>query len=66
MVIGSEAAAHGVQIFDMNKLLDVDVKATGSVVFDALADLSGYTNDLPTAGRSHNVVVNEEKECVTF
>ncbi|KAH8847685.1 hypothetical protein MCOR27_002952 [Pyricularia oryzae] len=61
MVIGSEAVAHGIQIFDMTKLLDIDVEATGPVVFDPIADLSGYTNDLPI-GRSHNVVVNEERD----
>lgn len=61
MIIGSEAVAHGIQIFDMTKLLDIDVEATGMVIYDALDDLTGYTNDLP-AGRSHNVVVNEEKE----
>ncbi|KAL8364938.1 hypothetical protein RB595_003973 [Gaeumannomyces hyphopodioides] len=62
MVIGSEAAAHGIQIFDMNRLLTVDVEANGGpVVFHKLDDLAGYTNEMPTAGRSHNVVVNEEK-----
>lgn len=59
IVIGSEAVAHGVQIFDMSKLVDVD--PASPVTFNNDEDLTGYWNDLP-AGRSHNVVVNEEKE----
>ncbi|PNH42963.1 hypothetical protein VD0004_g4453 [Verticillium dahliae] len=63
MVIGSEAVAHGIQIFDMTRLLDIDVETTGPVQFDAVSDLAGYTNDLPI-GRSHNVVVNEELDYI--
>ena len=63
MIIGSEAVDHGIQIFDMTKLLDIDVEASGVVIYDALDDLTGYTNDLPI-GRSHNVVVNEEKDYI--
>lgn len=57
MLIGSEAVGHGVQIFDMEKLLDVDPEEP--VLFDAKGDLAGHFNDLPV-GRTHNVVVNEE------
>jgi choice-of-anchor B domain-containing protein len=63
MIIGSEAVGHGIQIFDMTKLLDIDVEESGVVIYDALDDLTGYTNHLP-AGRSHNVVVNEEKDYI--
>jgi choice-of-anchor B domain-containing protein len=58
IVIGSEAYYHGVQIFDMIKLLHIDPAAP--VVFSNEEDLTGYFNELPV-GRSHNVVVNEEK-----
>lgn len=60
MVIGSEAQNHGVQIFDMSKLLDID--PSKPVKFHPKNDLTGFFNGpgLPT-GRSHNVVVNEEK-----
>lgn len=57
IVIGSEAQQHGVQFFDMSKLLDID--PASPVTFDGAADLAGHFNTLPV-GRSHNVVVNEE------
>ncbi len=57
MIIGSEAEGHGVQIFDMTKLLTID--PAEPVTFDAAKDLTGHFNALP-AGRSHNVVINEE------
>ncbi|KAI0551075.1 hypothetical protein F4679DRAFT_540223 [Xylaria curta] len=56
MVIGSEATNHGVQVFDMSKLLTIDpakpVKFTD-------ADAAHF-DGLPS-GRSHTVQVNEEK-----
>ncbi|KAM0322000.1 hypothetical protein ACHAQA_009741 [Verticillium albo-atrum] len=58
MLIGSELEGHGVQIFDMSKLLDIDASA-GAVIFDIEADVAGHFKDL-TEGASHNVVVNEE------
>jgi hypothetical protein len=54
MLIGSEATNHGVQFFDMKKLLDIDPKSPKT--FSTKTDLAGFFNDLP-AGRSHNVVV---------
>ncbi|KAF2716301.1 hypothetical protein K431DRAFT_20777 [Polychaeton citri CBS 116435] len=57
MIIGSEARGHGVQIFDMKKLLDLDPRKP--VNFSITADVTGHFNDLPI-GRTHNVVVNEE------
>ncbi|KAK0716089.1 hypothetical protein B0H67DRAFT_582373 [Lasiosphaeris hirsuta] len=59
IVIGSEAVNHGVQIFDMSKLLKVDAK--NPVTFSTETDVTGFWNDLP-AGRTHNVLVNEEKQ----
>jgi choice-of-anchor B domain-containing protein len=58
MVIGSEAEDHGVQIFDMTKLLDIDPATP--VVFDAKEDLAGHFMALLPLGRLHNVVINEE------
>ncbi|KAK0614712.1 hypothetical protein B0T14DRAFT_593307 [Immersiella caudata] len=59
LVIGSEAVDHGVQIFDLRKVLDVD--PSKPVVFSNEKDLtSNWSEGLPV-GRSHNVVVNEEK-----
>ncbi|TLS30960.1 hypothetical protein PpBr36_03852 [Pyricularia pennisetigena] len=58
LIIGSEATNHGVQIFDFRKLLTVD--PAKPVVFSNSRDLTARWNGLPT-GRSHNVVVNEEK-----
>ena len=57
MIIGSEAQGHGIQIFDMEKLLDLD--GDEPVVFSQ-DDLTGHFTDLP-AGRTHNVVINEER-----
>ncbi|KAF7531512.1 hypothetical protein G7054_g8812 [Neopestalotiopsis clavispora] len=58
VVIGSEATNHGVQIFDMSLLLDVDPASPKT--FSNADDLTGWFGELPV-GRSHNVVVNEEK-----
>ncbi|KAL5867290.1 hypothetical protein ACKVWM_011218 [Pyricularia oryzae] len=58
LVIGSEAVNHGVQIFDFKKLLDVEPNNTKLF---RQSDLTSHWNELPI-GRSHNVVVNEEKE----
>lgn len=57
-IIGSEAVGHGIQIFDFNKLLDID--PASPVVFDNKKDLTGHFSDLPI-GRTHNVVINEER-----
>jgi choice-of-anchor B domain-containing protein len=58
MIIGSEAPGHGVQIFDMKKLLTVD--PAKPVLFDAKLDLTGHFSGLPN-GSTHNIVINEEK-----
>ncbi|KAK4215077.1 hypothetical protein QBC37DRAFT_472274 [Rhypophila decipiens] len=58
MVIGSEASKHGVQIFDMTKLLSID---PAKPVTFATTDVTALWNGLP-AGSTHNIVVNEEKE----
>ncbi|KAG4430515.1 hypothetical protein IFR05_014001 [Cadophora sp. M221] len=57
MVIGSEAERHGIQIFDMKKLLTINPMTPKT--FDAVKDLTGHFNALPV-GRTHNVVINEE------
>lgn len=55
MIIGSEATGHGIQIFDMKKLLDID--PAKPVTFSNDKDLVGHYDKLPT-GRTHNVVTN--------
>ncbi|KAF2458122.1 hypothetical protein BDY21DRAFT_341600 [Lineolata rhizophorae] len=56
MIIGSEAVDHGIQIFDMSKLLDID--SSSPVTFNPDEDVTGQYSALPI-GRSHNVVINE-------
>lgn len=59
VIIGSEAYDHGVQIFDMTKLLNLDPAHPKNFT---LAEQTGHFLDynmLPW-GRLHNVVVNEE------
>ena len=54
IVVGSEEYGHGIQIFDLKKLLDIDYKK-GPKTFNPDTDLTAYWNDLPW-GRVHNVV----------
>lgn len=56
--IGSEAKDHGLQIFDMRKLLTVD--PASPVVFP----LSALTAHFAGFGSSHNVVANEETQMI--
>lgn len=59
MVIGSELEGNGIQIFDMEKLLDIK-PADMPKSFTNEDDLTGHwTEELPI-GSAHNVVVNEE------
>jgi choice-of-anchor B domain-containing protein len=58
ILIGSEALRHGIQIFDLSKLLQVN--ASSPVVFNNKEDLTGFWVDGLPLGRSHNVVANEE------
>ncbi|KAF5026449.1 hypothetical protein F66182_1436 [Fusarium sp. NRRL 66182] len=60
VVIGSEAVGHGIQIFDLRKLLRINPRKP--VVFDAKKDLTSHFTALLPVGRAHNVVVNEELE----
>ncbi|KAF1993512.1 hypothetical protein P154DRAFT_449993 [Amniculicola lignicola CBS 123094] len=55
MIIGSEAQNHGIQIFDMKKLLTID--PAKPVTFSNSKDLAGWYGGLPV-GRTHNVVTN--------
>ncbi|KAK3708293.1 hypothetical protein LTR37_011558 [Vermiconidia calcicola] len=54
-IIGSEAEGHGVQLFDMKKLLDLD--PSSPVTFSTETDVLGVFRGLPI-GRTHNIVVN--------
>lgn len=58
LIVGSEGAGHGVQFFDMKKLLKLSPK--NPKTFDVKKDIGwmNITDGIP--GRSHNVVANEE------
>jgi choice-of-anchor B domain-containing protein len=58
ILIGSEAEHHGVQIFDLSKLLEVN--SSSPVVFNNQEHLTGFWVEGLPLGRSHNVVTNEE------
>ncbi|KAK3380444.1 hypothetical protein B0T24DRAFT_615420 [Lasiosphaeria ovina] len=57
ILIGSELVGHGIQIFDMTKLLSIDARK-GPHTFST-SDVTGHFTDLPL-GRTHNVVINQE------
>ncbi|KAH7359280.1 hypothetical protein B0T11DRAFT_312031 [Plectosphaerella cucumerina] len=56
LVVGSEAVKHGVQFFDMKKILELD---PASPTIFSQSDLTGHWDELPV-GRTHNIVVNHE------
>ncbi|KAH7127221.1 hypothetical protein B0J11DRAFT_297905 [Dendryphion nanum] len=58
VVIGSEGVGHNIQFFDLRKLLKINPKEPKT--FNTGSDLTSLFTNLPV-GRSHNVVVNEEK-----
>ncbi|EFY99967.1 hypothetical protein X797_001385 [Metarhizium robertsii] len=57
--IGSEAPNHGLQIFDLTKLLTVDPK--NPPTFDVKKDLAAHFNGF---GSSHNIVAHEENNII--
>ncbi|KAJ7068994.1 hypothetical protein B0H15DRAFT_793898 [Mycena belliarum] len=57
--IGSEAEGHGIQVFDLLKLLDTSLAANPKT-FDIKTDLTSLYDGLPI-GMSHNVVAHEAK-----
>ncbi|KAK2810676.1 hypothetical protein FQN50_002716 [Emmonsiellopsis sp. PD_5] len=56
--IGSEAAGHGLQIFDMRKLADVGDEP---VEFDIAKDLTAHFDGF---GSSHNIVAHEDTKMI--
>ncbi|KAK7021239.1 MYND-type domain-containing protein [Favolaschia claudopus] len=60
--IGSEAEGHGIQVFDLFKLLDVSLIASPKT-FSIHSDLTGLYNGLPV-GRSHNVVAHAARNLI--
>jgi choice-of-anchor B domain-containing protein len=58
-IIGSEAVGHNVQVFDMNKVAEID--SANPVTFDPQTDLTGLFDDLPI-GRAHNIVIDWDNE----
>jgi choice-of-anchor B domain-containing protein len=57
--IGSEAEGHGMQIFDLHKLLDID--PASPVVFDNAVDLTAHYGGF---GASHNLVAHPEVDMI--
>ncbi|KAL8726143.1 MAG: hypothetical protein Q9166_006900 [cf. Caloplaca sp. 2 TL-2023] len=55
--IGSEAKDHGLQVFDMRKLLSIREPKTFSIETDLTAWYRGF-------GSSHNIVAHEEKNMI--
>ncbi|CAK5279130.1 unnamed protein product [Mycena citricolor] len=60
--IGSEALGHGIQVFDLHKLLDKSLLASPKV-FSIETDLTALYDGLPL-GSSHNVVSHEDKNLI--
>ncbi|KAF7320627.1 MYND-type domain-containing protein [Mycena chlorophos] len=60
--IGSEAPGHGIQVFDLEKLLDPSLLDEPKE-FSIETDLTGLYEGLP-AGTSHNVVAHEDKNLI--
>lgn len=60
VIIGSEAVGHNVQIFDLNKLLDLSPSAPKT--FNPSTDLVGLFSENIPIGRTHNVVVDWDNQ----
>jgi choice-of-anchor B domain-containing protein len=58
LIVGSEGVGHGVQFFDLNKLLDLTPAAPK--IFDIHTDIAWLNLTQGIAGRSHTVQGNEE------
>lgn len=59
LVVGSEGRGHGVQFFDLKKLLKLSPK--NPYTFDIRKDVAWLNITQGIAGRTHTVVGNEEK-----
>ncbi|KAF2024903.1 hypothetical protein EK21DRAFT_77652 [Setomelanomma holmii] len=62
LVIGSEGRGHGIQFFDLKKLLKLSPK--NPKTFDTKTDIAWVNLTQGIAGRSHTVRTNEEKNYV--
>ncbi|KAJ7119856.1 hypothetical protein C8R44DRAFT_624678 [Mycena epipterygia] len=60
--IGSEAEGHGIQVFDLLKLLDTSLAADPNI-FSIHMDLTAHYDELPI-GASHNVVAHAAKNLI--
>ncbi len=58
LIIGSEGVGHGLQFFDMNKLLDLSPSSPKT--FDIKTDVAWLPLNQGIHGRSHTVQANEE------
>ncbi|KNG45109.1 hypothetical protein DDE82_003134 [Stemphylium lycopersici] len=59
LIVGSEGVGHHVQVFDLNKLLDLSPK--NPYTFDKVKDVALVDIAQGVRGRTHTVVANEEK-----
>ncbi|KAK4666481.1 hypothetical protein QC763_0047370 [Podospora pseudopauciseta] len=55
--IGAESSNHGLQVFDLTKLLTITTPRTFSITSDLKARFTGF-------GNSHNIVAHEEKNMI--
>ncbi|KAJ7146546.1 hypothetical protein C8R44DRAFT_600217 [Mycena epipterygia] len=60
--IGSEALGHGIQVFDLTKLLDASLVAQPKE-FSIHTDMAAHYDSLPL-GASHNIVAHEKKNLI--
>ncbi|KAJ7210131.1 hypothetical protein GGX14DRAFT_363806 [Mycena pura] len=60
--IGSEAIGHGIQVFDLTKLLDASL-VMHPKEFSITTDIAALYDSLPL-GASHNVVAHEKKNLI--
>ncbi|KAJ7683131.1 hypothetical protein B0H17DRAFT_942211 [Mycena rosella] len=60
--IGSEALGHGIQVFDLTKLLDASL-VTQPKEFSIQTDMAAHYDTLPL-GASHNIVAHEKKNLI--
>ncbi|KAJ7511681.1 hypothetical protein B0H11DRAFT_1952599 [Mycena galericulata] len=60
--IGSEALGHGIQVFDLTKLLDASLTSQPKV-FSIETDLAALYDSLPL-GASHNIVAHDKKNLI--
>ncbi|TFK21272.1 hypothetical protein FA15DRAFT_707366 [Coprinopsis marcescibilis] len=62
LIVGSEAVNHHIQVFDLNKVLEITPEEKPKT-FNATTDVTGLWKGLPV-GRTHNIVINWDRKYV--